>query len=276
MKHETYVREHDENGPRARESQLLANMDQLQRIMVGRSELESPDPLRLLNPEQNRAPFIIVLVDGDNMMFNQAYLRDGANGGMRAAAALHDAVAEWAAANVVDCDADVKVVVRVYASVKSLADAYIRSGVVTSPTQVEEFSRGFTRGNALFDFVDLGYGKGGADADDKLAGKSHVRSQNFWCPDVPQMCSIFTFTTIIAARSSWDALTTVAALVRLSSASLTTRQCRGSRFSRVLRSKRNVQPFPSQRRSSQASSRNPRLTTTPMTCSAICAATHGH
>ena len=118
---------------------------------------------------QNRDPYILVLIDGDGMIFDKKFLKQGEAGGVQAATVLHKAVAEWAAANVIECPSDVKVVVRVYANVKCLADACTKAGLVDSPVKVEEFARGFTRGRTLIDFTDVGAGKDCADG--KISGK---------------------------------------------------------------------------------------------------------
>jgi len=70
-----------------------------------------------------------------------------------------------------------KVIARVYANVKGLADVCHRAGLVSSPSDVEDFCRGFTRGRCLFDLVDVGPGKDGADA--KVVGKSPERTTGF-------------------------------------------------------------------------------------------------
>jgi len=49
---------------------------------------------------QNRDPFILVLVDGDGMIFNSDFLRKGEAGGKQAATVLHDAAQQWAVSNV--------------------------------------------------------------------------------------------------------------------------------------------------------------------------------
>ena len=66
---------------------------------------------------------------------------------------------------------DIRIVVRVYANVKGLADVCTKADLITSPSMMEDFTRGFTRGKMLFDFVDVGYGKDRADG--KVAGKHH-------------------------------------------------------------------------------------------------------
>lgn len=106
------------------------------------------------------------------MVFNSSFLRDGEAGGKQAATVLHKAVLEWAITSVVEVPADVRIVVRVYANIKGLGDVCTKAGLISSPTQLEDFARGFTRGNTLFDFVDVGYGKDRADG--KLAGQSTI------------------------------------------------------------------------------------------------------
>lgn len=125
---------------------------------------------------QNRDPFVLVLIDGDGMIFNTSFLRDGEAGGRQAAAVLHDVVQKWSAANVIETPPDVKVVVRIYANLGGLADVCTKAGLISSPTQLAEFARGFTRGKTLFDFVDVGAGKDRADG--KIAGRPCRRDRN--------------------------------------------------------------------------------------------------
>jgi len=46
---------------------------------------------------------------------------------------------------------------------KGLADALTKTGVLSSPSQLQDFARGFTGAKTLFDVVDVGYGKDGPD-----------------------------------------------------------------------------------------------------------------
>ena len=69
----------------------------------------------------NRDPFILVLIDGDGLIFNGTFLKQAEPGGKQAAAVLHAAVARWAAENVMECPPDVKVVATVYANLRGLA-----------------------------------------------------------------------------------------------------------------------------------------------------------
>ncbi|KAK0264199.1 hypothetical protein LTR91_010182 [Friedmanniomyces endolithicus] len=151
-----------------REQQALANVSQLQHIL-------------------NRDPFVLVLLDGDGMIFNDRYLRAGEAGGVKAAAVLHDAVQNWAAANVDGCPAEVKVTVRVYANLSGLAGVCTKAGLVASPSQLEEFARGFTRGKMLFDFVDVGPGKDRADV--KVAEALRLFLYDYHCRQILFGCS---------------------------------------------------------------------------------------
>ena len=98
------------------------------------------------------------------MVFHSTFLNQGEAGGKNAAAKLHNAVIEWALSEIQECPADVKIVVRAYANVKGLGEVCTRAGIVDHPSRVEEFVRGFTCGNALFDFTDVGAGKDRAPA----------------------------------------------------------------------------------------------------------------
>ena len=98
------------------------------------------------------------------MIFNDRFLKQGAVGGKQAATALYNKVKQWAIDNVTDCPTEAKIVVRTYANVKGLANACAQAGIVDSSMLVEEFVRGFTCGNQLFDFTDVGAGKDRADA----------------------------------------------------------------------------------------------------------------
>lgn len=103
------------------------------------------------------------------MIFNETYLRNGEKGGRQAAQDLKDEVTKWVPDNVVEPPKEFKVVVRVYLNLKGLADVCVRAGIVQTTTVFEDFTRGFTRGNTLFDFVDVGSGKDRADV--KLNGR---------------------------------------------------------------------------------------------------------
>jgi hypothetical protein len=56
----------------------------------------------------------------------------------------------------------------VYANVSGLAEVLRRKGIIEDVSLFEDFTRGFTRGKAHFDFIDVGAGKD--RADEKIIG----------------------------------------------------------------------------------------------------------
>lgn len=126
-----------------------------------------------LKRHAERDPFVLVLIDGDGMIFHEHYLARGEEGGRSAAQVLRSSTEIYTREQMPDLPADIKIVTRMYANVKGLADLCCRAGLVASPTLIKDFVRGFTRGNPLFDFVDVGPGKD--RADEKVSGKRSDR-----------------------------------------------------------------------------------------------------
>ncbi|KAK4541043.1 hypothetical protein LTR36_008412 [Oleoguttula mirabilis] len=173
LKHNEYVMAHEEEDEtlkafHRREQTLMTSVNTLQNIL-------------------NRDPFVLVLIDGDGMIFNNNFLRDGETGGRQAAAVLHDAVQKWSVEAVIETPPDVKVVVRVYANLGGLADVCTKAGLISSPNQLAEFARGFTRGKTLFDFVDVGAGKDRADG--KIAETFKLYLYDYHCRQILFGCS---------------------------------------------------------------------------------------
>jgi hypothetical protein len=63
-----------------------------------------------------------------------------------------------------------RIVCRIYANVRGLAEVLVRTGAIQEISDFEDFVRGFTRGKILFDFIDVGAGKD--RADEKIIGMS--------------------------------------------------------------------------------------------------------
>ena len=115
-----------------------------------------------------QAPFILVLVDGDGMIFQNHLLRLGEHGGKQAADMLKKSVSSWSKS--LELSEGVQIAVRIYANARGLADTCRKAGIVSSPEVVEDFFRGFTQGDDLFNFIDVGSGKD--RADNKMKGEN--------------------------------------------------------------------------------------------------------
>ena len=121
------------------------------------------------NSRQDRDAFVLVLIDGDGMVFDDKLISKGESGGREAAGLLWSAVTTDVHRRIIPgLPSDYKVVTRIYANVKGLGDVCNRSGIIDHPMVMEDFARGFTGSKQLFDFVDVGTGKD--RADDKISG----------------------------------------------------------------------------------------------------------
>jgi hypothetical protein len=126
------------------------------------------DDYEKLKRQVDREPFVLVLIDGDGMIFHEHFLSKGEQGGRQAAQVLRSSTDLYAHEQIPDLPHDVRVVTRMYADVEALADKCARAGLIASSSLIEDFVRGFTRGDTLFDFVDVGPGVG--VVNEKMSG----------------------------------------------------------------------------------------------------------
>jgi len=134
-----------------------------------------------------RDPFVLVLIDGDGMIvrylsakhstlsltiaqFHEHLLNDAEAGGKKAATLLHDSTITYVHECLEGLPKNIRILCRMYANLRGLANTCHKTGIVPSIAHLEEFSRGFTHGNIHFDFIDVGPEKD--QAGEKIAGKS--------------------------------------------------------------------------------------------------------
>ncbi|KAL0470197.1 hypothetical protein QR685DRAFT_246664 [Neurospora intermedia] len=123
---------------------------------------------------KNNNPFVVVLIDGDCCLFKEALIRQGVEGGKKAAYALRSAILEQCG----DFAGNMEVIAKVYANLGGLAKAMRRNGCLEAEETLKEFTIGFTQGKATFDFVDVGHGKERADNKIKETAKWNLRNYN--------------------------------------------------------------------------------------------------
>lgn len=136
----------------------------------------------------------MVLIDGDGMIFRNEFLCGGEAGGRRAASQLYAAIQAYTENETNDVPLGAKIVCRIYANVRGLADVLVRTGAVQSIGQFQDFVRGFTRGKTLFDFVDVGAGKD--RADEKIIGECYFAPVRSTFLDHPHISSCVTLLTV--------------------------------------------------------------------------------
>ena len=119
------------------------------------------------------APSPLLLADGE-LQFKEDFVKQGLEGGKKAAYALRSAIAD----RVSEYGQDVEIVVEVVANHTGLSKALHRDSCIDSPATLKEFTLGFTQAQATFDFVDVGYGK--ERADSKITGGTPKHSVRGW------------------------------------------------------------------------------------------------
>ncbi|KAI0384900.1 hypothetical protein F5Y04DRAFT_248021 [Hypomontagnella monticulosa] len=124
----------------------------------------------------DRNPYVLVLIDGDGLLFKESLIKQGVEGGRKAANELLNAVVEKYS---YIAPTSIKVLVKVIANVRALSKTLKRINYVDSEAVLYEFIAGFNRAQAYFDFVDVGSMKERADA--KMIDTMDFHVRNFNC-----------------------------------------------------------------------------------------------
>ncbi|KAH9864118.1 hypothetical protein J1614_010052 [Plenodomus biglobosus] len=135
--------------------QLLKDCEALKKAF----EVKKEKPVVALPPPSayNVKPkdaYVLVLVDGNDYIFNDALIKEKEEGGMRAACLLNDAVEKYIHHSVPHAQ-KARIIVRIYADLTTLSKQ-LKNSKVTGPEKrsIAPFSAAFTRAIGLFDFVD--------------------------------------------------------------------------------------------------------------------------
>jgi hypothetical protein len=107
------------------------------------------------------------------VQFKETFIRQGVEGGSKAANTLRAAILEQCGAHA----SGIEVISIVYANLAGLCKAMRNDGSLGTENDLKNFSLGFTQARASFDFIDVGHGKD--RADDKIKGRflTHETSQ---------------------------------------------------------------------------------------------------
>lgn len=116
--------------------------------------------------------FTAVLIDGDNLVFDDAYIRKGYAGGQQAARALQAAVAG---------ESEGAVLVNVFVNKSGLGHALLKAGTC-SWAIYEAFWQGFGAADPLWTVCDAGHSQDAVDA--KIAAHLRLLAQNRQCVSV--------------------------------------------------------------------------------------------
>ncbi|KJZ80334.1 hypothetical protein HIM_00184 [Hirsutella minnesotensis 3608] len=123
---------------------------------------------------KNRNSYILVAIDGDEMIFRDRWIHQGVEGGKKAAQALRSAIEEHCG----NRSADIHIVAKVYADLAGLGKNLSRDGRPDLQSDLRNFVIGFNQAQATFDFVDIGPQKNAASSKIKETAKWHLQNQN--------------------------------------------------------------------------------------------------
>ncbi|CAN9082727.1 unnamed protein product [Alternaria alternata] len=99
-------------------------------------------------------PYVLVLIDGNNYIFNDEFVREKEEGGMRAARMLNEAIEKYLQQSVPQARS-ARIHVKIYADLTNLSKQLARSKVIgLEKRSLSPFSAAFTRAISLFDFID--------------------------------------------------------------------------------------------------------------------------
>ncbi|KAH8906585.1 hypothetical protein BR93DRAFT_968175 [Coniochaeta sp. PMI_546] len=121
---------------------------------------------------QSHNPYVIVLIDGDGLLFKEHFVRRGFEGGQKAALALKAAILK-------QCHGlatEIEVIAKVCVNLAGLAQAMRKDNSLDAEGDLKDFSLGFTQGIASFDFVDIGSGRSATKIKETTAW--HLKNYN--------------------------------------------------------------------------------------------------
>ncbi|KAF2002989.1 hypothetical protein P154DRAFT_520350 [Amniculicola lignicola CBS 123094] len=106
--------------------------------------------------------FVLTLIDGDGVVFQDMLLAAGANGGSEAASKLQQAIKEHIA-TLYSNSGSWPIMVNIFVSLDKLAAKLAQVGLLKHPTEMRGFAQSFSVNQPLFSIIDVGHGKERAD-----------------------------------------------------------------------------------------------------------------
>ncbi|KAI1805698.1 hypothetical protein F4811DRAFT_569896 [Daldinia bambusicola] len=124
-------------------------------------------------PDHN--PYIVVLIDGNGLIFKDTFIKQGVEGGKKAADELIKAINERL--NLAETTS-LTVFVTIYANVVGLGKAMTLDACLSDSNTLHDFVIGFNQANVYSTFVDVGFGKELVDARILDSLRFHLRNFN--------------------------------------------------------------------------------------------------
>ncbi|RHZ52369.1 CCCH zinc finger protein [Aspergillus thermomutatus] len=149
-------------------------------------EMELINEITRMNGLMHREPYMIVLLDGEGLIFKEEFLKQGEQGGKNAAEELSTALQDYITTHFPSI-ASSKIMTMVYVNVKGLADLCIQGGIKTELSVLEGFVRGFNGSSPLSNIIDVGAGE--IKASEKIEEIFKLNLYNCHCHQIFLGCS---------------------------------------------------------------------------------------
>ncbi|EXJ84530.1 hypothetical protein A1O3_05199 [Capronia epimyces CBS 606.96] len=175
--------------------QLEATQNQLDRLQIDHSsqaqynregqirESALREQLVQVKTIMDRSPYIMVLLDGEGLVFTKDLLSKGENGGKEAAISISAAVRDFVAQHLHHLDSP-RIVTRIYANSKSLSETLAKLKIIERPTSFDDFVRGLNSSELSCDFVDAG-----SRTKEKVSEQFNTHLYNCHCHQIILGCS---------------------------------------------------------------------------------------
>ncbi|KAF2865562.1 hypothetical protein BDV95DRAFT_586041 [Massariosphaeria phaeospora] len=125
--------------------------------------------------------FVLALIDGDGVIFQDWLLKAAGNGGSEAASQLQHAIRDHIT-SIYDNSSNWPVMVQIYVSLDKLATKLTQVGLLRHPQDYRAFAQSFSINQSLFSIIDVGQGK--ERADHKIKEMLRTFSDNPTCKHI--------------------------------------------------------------------------------------------
>ncbi|KAJ5159702.1 uncharacterized protein N7482_006706 [Penicillium canariense] len=121
-------------------------------------EMELMQQISQIKTIMDREPFVVVLLDGEGIIFKDEFLQAGEEGGRNAADQLYAAIHSYLRSNLPSVTTP-KIMMKIYLNVRGFGEQCARSGLFAEPGAIHDFIRGFNETMSFSEIVDIGPGK---------------------------------------------------------------------------------------------------------------------
>ncbi|WKT40843.1 hypothetical protein QSH57_005649 [Fusarium oxysporum f. sp. vasinfectum] len=133
----------------------LNHMSQLRKLYEG-TRLQCETLTADLNSIRSANNYVFIIMDGNGLIFDNRFIKQGREGGKQAAQALLLAVARLCPS----LPSSFEIFCDVLVNIAEMGRALLNDGSIDDPSLFHEFAIGFTEAKSSFNFIDIGLGKG--------------------------------------------------------------------------------------------------------------------